>query len=437
MNKKNEISCDLIVIGAGFAGMVAAARAAALGMKTLQFGSSSPLFLTSGLMDFLGVYPLESKTALATPGEGLKKLEIQMPDHPYSKAGLNQIIESFDFVRQFLTSANLIYHSGEKENTSVLTAAGTFKPSFMVPETFLKGSTIRQKNRKPLFVDFQGFREFSAKQTAAVIHEKYPNSENPGSKPLALTIELPGVRGNISPNRLAAMFEDIQFIEFIADKIKPFTNDIDIIGLPAVCGIKDSLETIKLLEQMTETDCFEIPGLPPSIPGLRLKNAFEKKLAQNDVKAFNNSKIKFTGMQEDHMTFDALTENESTRILAKGAVLATGRFPGGGLHARRDSIHETVFGLPVRQPEKRSEWHNLDFFHPKGHSINTAGLETDERFRPLDQNKTPMFENLYAAGSILAHNDWVRLKSGSGVSCVTAITAVNDFHKKISGAANA
>ena len=44
MGNREELTCDLLVIGAGFAGMVAAARASQLGLKTIQVGNSSGLF---------------------------------------------------------------------------------------------------------------------------------------------------------------------------------------------------------------------------------------------------------------------------------------------------------------------------------------------------------------------------------------------------------
>ena len=101
-------------------------------------------------------------------------------------------------------------------------------------------------------------------------------------------------------------------------------------------------------------------------------------------------------------------------VEAKSAILASGRFFGGGLKASRHHISETVFDIPVNQPADRRQWHHIEFFDKKGHPVNQAGVEVDELFRPLDSNQKPLFENLFAAGSILAHQDWIREKSGSG-----------------------
>ncbi|OGR12113.1 MAG: hypothetical protein A2097_03965 [Desulfobacula sp. GWF2_41_7] len=426
MKDKQTISCDLLIIGAGFAGMVAAARASSLGLKTVQVGNSSTLFLVSGLFDLLGVYPITSGQSLHSPATGLERLRIDNSRHPYSKTGYIKILESLNFLKFFLAAAGLDYQSNNNENYLVLTAAGTFKPSFMVPKTFIKGCGIKQGSKRLLLIDFNGLREFSAKQIANVIQDA-------GSDVSVLTIEIPAVSSTLNPIQLANLFEDIQFLKFLSKKISPFSKKTDLVGFPAVCGLNKSLETIGKLEEMTGLDCFEIPGMPPSLPGLRLKNAFEKQLSQNNVIFLNNSKIESHEFKNHQFILNAVTQNMNTQITTKGVILASGRFPGCGLHAKRELITETVFNLPVFQPETRNKWYHLNFFNPEGHAINQAGLETDDAFRPVAQNNAPAFKTLYAVGSILAHNDWVRLKSGSGVSCVTAYSAVNDFYNSVSG----
>jgi glycerol-3-phosphate dehydrogenase subunit B len=408
-----------MVIGAGFAGMVAAARAATLGLKTVQAGSSSSLYFASGLFDLLGVY---AGNTLEDPRTGLALLQDDDPGHPYAKTDSGTLFESFDFLKTFLKSAGLNYHQPNGRNMSVLTSAGTFKPTYMIPETFYHCRHLEQHPRRLLLIDFKGLREFSAKQIQAVLKKKQ-------SEIFTLTMAVPGITGVVHPMVLAKSFENSSFLDELVKKIKPFAGKVDLVGMPAVCGMDHSLEIMNRLKNMTGLDFFEIPGMPPSIPGLRLKHAFEKSLS--DITFLSNTRVNFAGFNGPEFIFTANTPPSETRIEAKGVILATGRFPGGGLHALRNSIRETIFNLPLSQPENRSQWHHMQFFEKKGHLINRAGIETDNRYRPVDQNKKPIFENLYAAGSILAHNDWVRLKSGSGVSCLTAYSAVNDFYRKL------
>ncbi len=52
--------------------------------------------------------------------------------------------------------------------------------------------------------------------------------------------------------------------------------------------------------------------------------------------------------------------------------------------------------------------------------------DADALYQELDQAQ-PVFYNLHAAGSILAHQDWTRMKCGSGLSIATAYAAVEGF----------
>jgi glycerol-3-phosphate dehydrogenase subunit B len=97
------------------------------------------------------------------------------------------------------------------------------------------------------------------------------------------------------------------------------------------------------------------------------------------------------------------------------------------LYADRLRIKETVFDLPVHQPDNRAGWHRRDMLDPRGHPVNRAGLEIDDSFRPLNSSHRPAYRTLFAAGSILAHNDWKRLKCGAGLAVASAFGAVTSF----------
>jgi len=54
---------------------------------------------------------------------------------------------------------------------------------------------------------------------------------------------------------------------------------------------------------------------------------------------------------------------------------------------------------------------------------------TDLKWRPLGNNGNPTYPNLFAAGSILAHQDWVREKCGAGLAITTAYAAVKAWYR--------
>jgi glycerol-3-phosphate dehydrogenase subunit B len=90
-------------------------------------------------------------------------------------------------------------------------------------------------------------------------------------------------------------------------------------------------------------------------------------------------------------------------------------------------VRESLLDLPVYQPGDRSLWHRRDFLHPAGHPLNLAGLRVDNRFRPADAVGKAVYPAVFAAGSVLAHQDWIRQKCGSGLAIATAYGAVDGY----------
>jgi glycerol-3-phosphate dehydrogenase subunit B len=161
---------------------------------------------------------------------------------------------------------------------------------------------------------------------------------------------------------------------------------------------------------------------------MRLKEAFLHHLPSKGVHClFQKHALKAAPTKDGKFLLDiGRTEHEST-IKANCVLLATGRFLGGGLASDHTTVTEPIFNLPVFQPDNRERWHGERFFEPGGHAVNLAGLETDDNLRPLNASGQPAFENLFAAGIILAHQDWARMKCGSGLSIATAYGAIKSL----------
>jgi glycerol-3-phosphate dehydrogenase subunit B len=219
----------------------------------------------------------------------------------------------------------------------------------------------------------------------------------------------------------------------LADAIRPDLGDAKALGLPAILGIYNPREVREHLEKLLGVAVFEIPTIPPSVPGTRLKEALEKHLIAQGVRIFSQKRVVGADIQKNGKFIltvgDRATGDAELLIESDGVILAGGRFLGMGLHAGRTEIRETLFNLPVFQPPDRALWHRTNFFDPQGHPINQAGLEIDDSFRPTDMAGQPVYANLFAAGTILAHQDWMRQKCGAGLSIATAYGAVRGFRK--------
>ena len=420
-----ELIYDVCVIGSGMTGMAATLFAANRGLTTLQVGSAGEILFASGLLDLLGVHPIEKKKIWRDPWAGITAVARDFPQHPYARINQADIRAAFEELLAFLDDKGLAYNCSKRRNQEVVTSMGTTKLSYCLPRTMWNGAEAFRKKTPCLVVDFRGLKGFSACQIAQTLTDKWPNMRT-------RHIEFPGLQAlsEIYPERLARRLEVRQNRENLAHVIRPHLKKAGIVGFPAMLGINGSLEVMADLEERLGLPVFEIPTMPPSAAGLRLKETFEQHLPSKGVHLTSNKQVlNVRRDKKGYFMLDIGNTEKERRARSRAVVLSTGRFIGRGLHAGRNGVRETLFNLPVAQPESRAFWHRQDFLDPRGHPINRAGLEVDDYFRPLNRNGRPAFENLYAAGSILAHHDWMRMKCGSGVAIATAYAAVNTLLK--------
>lgn len=423
MTDRTNQKYDFAIIGAGMAGMAAAVFAAKRGFSTVIVGSLVESWFTGGLIDLMGVHPIESDKSWQDPWAAIEAVVKDIPGHPYAHISREDIKAAIQEFYAFLNNAGLPYRFELDRNSCLITAFGAIKTTHGIPQTMWPGVSALSSKAPCLIVDFKGLKGFSANLLA-----ERQKAEWPGLK----TLSIPSIYGNqvheINPVPLAQDLEIVEYRQKLAGLIKPHVKDVEFVGLPAVLGIHQPDQVIAELSEMLGKPVFEIPAMPPSIPGMRLKEAFLRSLPANKVQClFQKHVLKATPTSEGEFLLDiGRTENEDS-IRADAVLLATGRFLAGGLQTNHTTVTESVFDLPVFQPQNRELWHGDRLFEPGGHAINQAGLETDDMMRPLDANGHSAFDNLFAAGIILAHQDWPRMKCGSGLSVATAYGAVKSF----------
>ncbi|MCK5098573.1 MAG: FAD-binding protein, partial [Desulfobacteraceae bacterium] len=268
-------------------------------------------------------------------------------------------------------------------------------------------------------------REFSAVFLKEVMKKDWP-----GIRTHCLEFLDTRLRSEVFTTFLARDLETDQAQEKFINLIKPLLKGETYLGLPAILGVHSSDKILTTLENELNIKIFEIPTSPVSVPGIRLKETMMKALEKSSVTILQNKRVTKV-LKASNKGFECLLESNFFPVIvhAKTVLLATGRFLGRGLYADQKKIYESIFDLPVCQPKTREEWHMHNFFNLDGHRINQAGLETDDLFRPVMNNKKPVFNNLFASGSILANQDWMRNKCGSGLSIGTSFHAITKFLK--------
>ncbi len=423
MVDSKPIKCDVCVIGTGLAGMAATFFAATRGLTVVQAGHTGEIIFASGLLDLLGVHPVSEKRPWSDPWAAIDALVRDIPHHPYARLKKEDIKAAFDEILAFLEENGFRYHRRMNHNSGVLTSLGTIKTTYAVPHTMWKGVKALEEKPACLIIDIRGLKGFSARQIAASLQNGWSDLRS-AQISFPDTDHLSEVYAEHMANALLLPHNREKFAQVVAPHVKASK----IIGLPAILGLYRTHEVIPHLEELIGVPLFEIPTIPPSVPGLRLKEVFERGLRPKSVQYFSLKRALEVRQPDDGHFETHIGSNDVEHIIhSRGIILASGRFIGGGLHADRTRIRETIFDLPVYQPDSRAGWHRRNFLDSRGHLINQAGLEIDDTFRPLDDSGGPAFETLFAAGSILAHSDWKRIKCGAGLAIATAFGAVNAF----------
>jgi glycerol-3-phosphate dehydrogenase subunit B len=415
-----RIACDVCVVGNGLAGMSAALFAANRGLDTVLVGRTGEIIFATGLLDLLGVHPLEEGQTWSDPWAGISALVKDLPRHPYARLAAGDIRAALDEVLRFFEANGLAYEGHPERNVAFPTAVGTLKTTYRVPRTMWQAVAAWERRRPCLLVDIQGLKGFSARQIANTLGSVWPGLQT-------ARVVFPDMHAvsEVFAERLARSLELDQNRRKFADALKPHVKGVDVVGLPAILGISQPVRVMQDIERRIGVAVFEIPTMPPGATGLRLKETFERGLGPCGVRLLLENRV-FRAAADSSGGFliEAERNDAEQHIAATSVILATGRFMGGGLHADRRGVRETLFDLPVHQPEGRGAWHRQDFFDPQGHPVNRAGLEIDDRFRPLTASGRPAHAHLFAAGSILAHQDWIRMKCGAGLAIATAYGAV-------------
>lgn len=412
---------DLAVIGTGMAGMSAALMAASRGLRVAIAGLTGEILFSSGLFDFLSVHPITEPLRWKSPWDALERLRKEEPLHPYARISLENMREAWKELLSFLEREGIGYFRHEERNIQLITSQGTIKTSYCIPMTMTAGMRGLAENLPCLMVGIAGLRGFSAAQIVQNLQKCWPHLRS-------LKVIFPESTGSeeLYPEIIARTMETAIVGQRLAERIEPHLGDAQMIGLPAILGIGGSAEVMAQLESLLGVPVFEIPGIPPSVPRIRLKETFEKALPEMDVQSLFQHRVFCLEAEDDGFRLILGRQSPERSLRARAALLATGRFFGGGLIAERDRIRESLIGLPVAQPAERAQWHRPDFFDPLGHPVHRAGIEVDAFFRPLGPLKKVFHPYLFASGSVLAHQDWIRSKAGVGIAVCTSYAAVSN-----------
>ncbi len=426
MNAPRHFTTQLAVIGSGIAGFAASIFALNRKIATAQVGNTGAVAYTTGYLDLIGKRDGVADV-VTDPWQALASLRETEPTHPLSRVAADDIQRAFAEFTAFLGECGLAYSAPGAVNISALTPVGTLKQTLCVPATMAAGPHALAANAACVIVDFRGLKGFSGVEVVANLRQRWPRLTTQ-------RISFPGMeRGEVYPEVMARALEVPAIREKLAEALNGVAGSTSIIGLPAMLGMHRPDHVRAELERLTGREIFEIPTMPPSVPGIRLRELFQQVLPQKGVTLVPQQKVTSLSFGDDGATL-ALSDNFGPiRVHAQAVILATGRFLSGGLEAHPTGIREHLLDLPVTQPAARADWYRARYTDPRGHPIHRAGIEVDDSFRPLTSEGRRYHDRLFAAGVILAHQDWIRGRSGAGIAIATAFKAVTEAERFLSG----
>ena len=404
---------DVIVIGAGIAGWVAATFLAQAGRKVLLLAAGvGATHVSSGCVDVLGRV---GEADVASPRAALSDWIAQRPAHPYALIGPARLEQALAYFQEQCLRAGWRYVGGLDDNWRLPTALGTVRPTCLAPESMIAGDA-----RQPggmLLVGFRPLRDFYPQYAAANLAAR-------GLAARGVYLDVPALRGRdqIAATELARVLDEPGPRQQVLRVLKAAADGAERVGMPAVLGLRDQ-QLWRELSDALGRPLFEIPTLPPSVPGVRLYEAWRALFRE----AGGRAQIGFpvAGAETEDRRVRAVFVASSVRTVryeARHFVLATGGLYGHGLltDAAGDVV-ESIFHLPLRDVPARAEW--LASQPSRPHPIYATGVPVDPELRPIDERGQVVFENLYAAGAILAGGDGPRAGVGDGVAIGSAYAA--------------
>jgi len=401
---------DLVVVGEGLTGLFAAWLAAKRGARTtlIAYGrgglelSSGCLHLASGASPRLGI------TSSRLP-------------HPYALVGVGTVFRAIQALFDLLEASSLPYSGSLDTNLLLPTAAGETIAAAFAPHSLARSDLA--EHGPMTIAGLTGFRDFDAALASRRLADRLERS----IATVDLPLPGPAPRRDLYATDLARRFEDPHWREETCRAWKPQLIGVRKLGLPAVLGLRRHAVVLQAIEEALELTVFEIPTLPPCVPGLRLETVLREACLAAGVDVLEGAKavgrVDGRGSSARASGVVAMAAGGPQLHDAGAVLLATGDLLHGGLVAQQNGlIRESVFDLPVVHNANRATWTSPHAADPQPYA--SFGVRVDASMHPLDDRGEPLLPNLYAAGGLLAGARRTDEGSRQGVALSTAWRAV-------------
>jgi len=338
---RGELHYDAVVIGAGTAGLVAGARLAEGGARVCVVAKGvGSTHLAPGTIDVLGYAP----DRVVSPSGAIEEFVSRHPDHPYAALGVDAIAEAIRWFEARVEAGPLpgYKYLGDLDRNYLLpTAVGALRPSAVIPETMTAGDSVVMD--RVCVVGTRTLRDFHASLCAT-------NLNRVGIPARSVEADIEVDRADQNSLGLARRFDDPSWRAAFAGRLALKLQADERVGLPAVLGIRDPHAAWSDLEHRLGRSVFEIPTLPPSVPGMRLYEILRSALRAAGGRLVLGGEVASVDRDGSRVTaVSTLAAGHDARYAAPWFVLAAGGFNSGAIELDSHwATHDRVLGLPLR-----------------------------------------------------------------------------------------
>ncbi|MCI1748325.1 MAG: glycerol-3-phosphate dehydrogenase subunit GlpB [Acidipropionibacterium sp.] len=411
----------VVVIGAGIAGLTAALRLRQAGARVTQITKGiGGIQLGQGSIDILGYAP----DRVERPLDAIAGFAAANPAHPYAKIGADAVRAGVSFLKD--AAGEDLAGGDAEQNVNLPTAVGAVRPTALVPASMAAGAL--HDGMKLVIIGVAQLKDFHPMLIAQNLSRTtLPDGGHVTARAVMTDFEPRRNEYDATGLTFARSLDDPRTRRTFAEGLKGFVNEGETVGLPAILGEEDHEAAFAEISQIIGAPVFEIPALPPCVPGMRLNEKLVKAVKDARVEFILGTKVTgHTGADGRLVSVTTSVAGHRREITADAFVLAAGGFESGAL--KLDShghVSDTVLGLPVKLPEGIDEDHLVtDTYWGAPQPLFQVGVEVDDSMKVVSDG-APVYDNVYAAGGVIAGATRWQEKSGEGIALGSAVKAAD------------
>lgn len=410
---------DILVVGAGMAGLMAAVTAAKSGLSVSVLSEGAGVIsIGSGAVDFLGY--VNGKKITDNPFNHLNELD---KNHPYNIIGAENIKKAFASLIEISTSNGYeIKMNDEGLNQTAISIAGTTKPTYICSESNNASRILKAK--KILFAGVEYLKD--AQPALAVKQAKqYKVFADAELESAILKSPFGKTHRVLNSLDLARYVDKEEGFNWLKSELVRVSGGFDAVIIPPICGTVNYTKSFKELQNLGFI-LVEAVSIPPGVGGYRLRNALISEAKKLGIKFIENCNVQRAVIENGKCkSLTALHSNIAgaleTEYSADKFIIATGGVIGGGIASTPDKVYEKIFNIEIKSPASVEERSDKNVFG--SHIFTKFGVNVNNELQAIDSSGSPLYDNVFFAGNTLSDYDFPTEKSGYGVACSTGYTA--------------